>query len=108
MANVGSKISGYPTMNVAASNSSWLVVEHSNGTSNVNYKIAITDLFANATSNVTFANNTLSVNNFILRRTDTPANSTITVTKGTMWFDDTYLYVATANNTIKRLTLSSF
>lgn len=38
----------------------------------------------------------------------TPANSTITVKKGTLMFDNTYLYIATANNVLKRVTLSSF
>lgn len=38
----------------------------------------------------------------------TPANSTITVTKGKLWIDSSYLYVATANNTVKRVALSSF
>jgi len=38
----------------------------------------------------------------------TPANSSVTVKQGTIMYDDDYLYVATANNTWKRLTLSSF
>lgn len=38
----------------------------------------------------------------------TPANSTITVTQGEVWTDGTYLYVATANNTVKRVSLSAF
>ena len=38
----------------------------------------------------------------------TPSNSTINVAQGTLWFDSTYLYVAIANNVLKRLTLSSF
>lgn len=38
----------------------------------------------------------------------TPANSTITVTKGTTMYDANYWYVAVANNTLKRVALSSF
>jgi hypothetical protein len=38
----------------------------------------------------------------------TPANSTIAVQQGKIWSDGTYIYVATANNTVKRAALSSF
>ena len=39
----------------------------------------------------------------------TPANSSAqVVTKGVMWTDGTYLYVATANNTCKRVSLTAF
>lgn len=38
----------------------------------------------------------------------TPLSSTDTVTEGTIWFDNSYLYIATANNSIKRVSLSSF
>lgn len=38
----------------------------------------------------------------------TPANSTITSTGGTFWYDSNYLYIAVANNVVKRVALSSF
>jgi hypothetical protein len=39
----------------------------------------------------------------------TPANSTATtIAAGTMFWDSGYLYVATANNVVKRSTLSAF
>ena len=39
----------------------------------------------------------------------TPANSTaLTVKAGALFFDNTYLYVATSNNNIKRVALSTF
>lgn len=39
----------------------------------------------------------------------TPANSAaLTVTQGTIWFDSTYVYVAVANNVVKRASLTSF
>jgi hypothetical protein len=38
----------------------------------------------------------------------TPANSTITITQGRIFYDNDYLYIAVANNTIKRVALSSF
>lgn len=50
----------------------------------------------------------LSANSLILAERSTPANSSITVTKGSIFFDDSYIYVATANNTLKRIELTSF
>lgn len=42
-------------------------------------------------------------------RSDTPANSTaVACVRGEVWSDGTYVYFATANNEVKRATLSSF
>lgn len=38
----------------------------------------------------------------------TPVSSSDAVEKGKIWFDTNYLYVAVANNTIKRVALTSF
>jgi len=39
----------------------------------------------------------------------TPANSSaLTVLGGTLLYDSTYLYIATANNIVKRVSLSTF
>jgi hypothetical protein len=54
--------------------------------------------------NVLFGNTSANV----VLQTTTPANSTITVTQGTVFYDADYLYVATANNTLKRVSLSTF
>lgn len=61
---------------------------------------------------------TISVNNFILtlagqipaRHTAGPANSTTFtgISQGIILFDDNYIYVATANNFLKRVAISSF
>jgi len=40
--------------------------------------------------------------------TDPVANNLITVTQGQMFYSDSFLYVATANNLLKRIALSSF
>lgn len=50
----------------------------------------------------------ISTNTLIIRGNSTPTNSTMTVTKGSMFYDDSYLYISTANNVIKRITLNSF
>lgn len=38
----------------------------------------------------------------------TPANSAITIGQGRLLYDNDYLYIATANNALKRVPLSSF
>jgi hypothetical protein len=69
----------------------------------------VTNLFNNCSSNLTISNTSvLSTNNFTLRRSDTPSNSTITVARGTMWFDENFLYVAVSENILKRVSLDSF
>lgn len=57
-----------------------------------------------------FANsfNQVGASQLALMPNVTPANSVITSTKGVMFFDTSYLYVATANNTLKRVALSAF
>jgi len=58
-------------------------------------KVTVGDLLGNSSANVVIFNST-------------PANSAITVKKGTLMFDSSFLYIATANNTLKRVALSSF
>ena len=50
----------------------------------------------------------ISTNTFIIRNKSTPSNSTMTITRGSMFYDDSYLYISTANNVIKRISLQSF
>lgn len=50
----------------------------------------------------------LTANSVKLNDRQTPANSAITINQGRVFFDDNYLYVAVANNEIKRAALSSF
>jgi len=78
-----------------------VIVDDPSGTAPTK-KITVTTLFSN-TANLTVVSNTLVTEN-----KQTPANSSVTVRKGTIFFDDTYLYIATANNTLKRVTLESF
>ena len=60
-----------------------------------------------------FANTTISQlaitgDRVVIENDKTPSSNTQTMTKGSIFFDTNYLYVATANNTIKRVSLSSF
>jgi hypothetical protein len=52
-----------------------------------------------------------SVDNLIIRQESqysVPVSSDATATKGMMWYDDDYLYIATADDHVKRVALSDF
>lgn len=89
------KISEFPTLSGPNGNT-YLVVAHTpaNGVTNT-YTLAVTTLFGNVAANV-------------VMQEYTPSNSTITVAKGVAFFDSNYLYIATANNVLKRVALTSF
>jgi len=57
--------------------------------------ITVANLLGNSSANVAIRN-------------ATPANSTINVNSGTIFYDSSYLYVAVANNVLKRINLQSF
>lgn len=76
-----------------------IVDTHSNTTPTTK-KITVGTLFGNVA--------TVSAQAIIMMNTSTPANSTPAVVEGTIWADNNYLYVATANNLIKRVSLSTF
>jgi len=84
------------------------VVEDPAGTPVAN-SITVANLFGKINANVVLSNNSvLEVPTLISTDKRTPANSGITIARGTMFYDDSYLYIATSNNTIKRLPLNSF
>jgi hypothetical protein len=61
-----------------------------------------------AAPNSVFSNVNLQVATLVVGNTSTPISSTMNVVAGSLWFDSSYLYVATSNNTIMRVALSSF
>jgi len=75
-----------------------------NGTVTFNANTTIAGSKSTVSANTTFSGN--------LRMTsDTPASNNATSEGygvGSIWFDSDYIYVATANNTIKRAALSTF
>lgn len=85
-----------------------------------NRKISVSNLFANvvvnthiggtlsANGDVDFTSSNTEVSNLHITYDSTPASSSEAVLKGKFWFDDNYLYVATANNEIKRISLTTF
>lgn len=67
-----------------------------------------------ATKKITVANltktvysNTITANTLIISGNSTPSN-TATATAGTLLWDSDYIYVATANNSWKRVALSNY
>lgn len=60
------------------------------------------NLFTNGTHDGVFANLVVSYSN-------TPANSTaLTIARGQIFYDNNYLYIAVANNLVKRVALGTF
>ena len=55
-----------------------------------------------------FANSILYAANIISTNFTTPVNSVVPSQQGQIWFDTNYIYVAVANNVLKRCLLSSF
>ena len=94
----------------APSNDDLLVIVDSPANNAITKQVTVSDFFNNAAANVTVGNTYyLSANNFVIRRRATPvASSGTSDLQGSIWFDTNYIYVATANGTIKRAALSSF
>lgn len=94
MASNKKKLSQIAVVNSASSSDRVPLVKDPNGTSSTR-TITIENLFGNSSANTKVQ--------YI-----TPANSTITVARGTIFVDNTYIYVATSDNILKRVNLSSF
>jgi hypothetical protein len=94
MTDNAKKTSELATTNNAVANDRIVILKDPSGTP-LTRTIKVSDLLGNSAANVVI-------------RQSTPANSTITVKEGTLLYDNNYLYVATANNTLKRVALNSF
>ena len=94
MSDRAKKISELTALTAPAAVDLLVIVDDPTGTPITKY-VTVGNLFGNSSANVVIFNST-------------PANSTITVKKGTLIFDSDYLYVATANNTLKRIALTAF
>jgi hypothetical protein len=95
---------------VAPTGDDLLVIVDNSSAATTKY-VKVGDFLANGTSNVSVSNSaTLSANTFVIRRVETPLASTgsVGIEQGTIFYDSNYLYVAVANNTIKRVALSTF
>ncbi len=72
--------------------------------------LVIQDVSANTTNKITVLDLTKTVvaNTLVITGNSTPTNSSITVTQGTVLYDTDYLYIAVSDNTLKRVSLTSF
>ena len=95
MADKAKKISELTALTAPAGEDLLVIVDDPTGTSNATKKVTVSNLLGNSAANVAIRN-------------VTPANSTITVQQGTIFYDNTYIYIATSNNNLKRFSLSSF
>ena len=94
MTDNAKKTSELATTNNAVANDRIIILKDPDGTPSTR-TIKVSNLLGNSSANIVI-------------QTTTPANSTITVKAGTLFFDNTYLYIATSNNNIKRVALSLF
>ena len=94
MTDNAKKTSELATTNNAVANDRIVILKDPSGTP-LTRTIKVSDLLGNSAANVVI-------------QEATPANSTITIKKGTMLFDSNYLYIAVANNSLKRVSLNSF
>lgn len=85
MASEGVNITDLPVLTTANSSTMLIVSHTANGVTNT-CQLSVVSIFS----------------------PNTPANSTITIQKGSVLYDSNYLYIATANNTLKRVALSAF
>jgi len=94
MSDRAKKVSELTALTAPVGEDFLLIVDDPSGTP-ISKKVTVANLLGNSSANVVIYNTT-------------PANSTITVKKGTIMFDNSYLYIAIANNTLKRVSLGSF
>jgi hypothetical protein len=88
-------------------NDLFLVVRDPTGVANA-VTISSNNLFGNVTTKIV-SNTEIQGTRFkFTSAPTTPATSIDVVKQGTMWYDSGYLYVAVADNTIKRVALTTF
>lgn len=85
------------------------LVGDGNSSSNT-YKFTISNILSNSSANVVTGNSySVSAYTLIVRKANTPANSSVTGhANNSMWWDNDYLYLTLANGSIRRITHSSF
>lgn len=107
MTDRAKKISELPVLGSAGSVDLLPIVDkHTASTSNTK-TITVAAFFGNVSTNAVFQN-TVSIGTLQISKNNTPANSSITVERNTIWADSDYIYVAVANNVVKRVALNTF
>ena len=100
------KVTALTAANTIAANDIVYIVADPGG-SPASKKITVSNFYANFVVQARFAN-TLTANTLVFGKRTTPTSNSDTAANGSMWFDTNYIYCATANNTIKRVLLSTF
>lgn len=92
-----------------------LVIVDSPSSNAITKKVTVGNLFSNVSSNVslasayTFTANNVTATNLKITRKEVVVSGSNTVNvQGQIWYDDNYIYVCTANGTVKRAALSTF
>lgn len=94
---------------VSPSSDDLVVIVDSPASGAATKKVSVANLFGNSSANVVVSNTAvLSAKNIVVRRKETPNNSTATDQQGTIYFDDNYIYVVTSTGVTKRVALSTF
>ncbi len=112
------KLNDLPTVN-AISNNALIVVENDPDGVSTTSTVTPLVLFGNVAVNTVFTatftasgesifTSNTTVSNLHISYNSTPSSSTDSVNEGKIWFDEDYIYLATANNNIKRVALTSF
>jgi len=94
MTDRAKKISELTVLTSASGDDLLVIVDDPSGTA-VTKKITVSNLFGNSQANAVIYG-------------ATPANSSITIKQGTLLHDNNYLYIAVANNEVKRVVLGAF
>jgi len=111
MATEVKKISELNLLQSANSTDVFVVVDDTSGTpvtKKMNVGRPLTQGLKGRFANTTISQLEITGDRVVIQNDKTPSSSTQTITKGSFFFDTNYLYIATANNIIKRVALSSF
>jgi hypothetical protein len=114
MADRAKKISELTALTSPSGDDLFVIVD-SPSSNAITKKVTVAHAFNNTSANVTIKSgyylnaNNVYANNLMVTRKQTPVVSTGTSdVMGSIWFDDNYVYVATANGVVKRAALSTF
>lgn len=105
---MGQKVTELNRLFQITSDDLFIIINAPGSTDNAeSMKISVQDLLSRLPAN-TYINATLITDVLRVNTTWSPANSSAICTKGKIGFDSNYVYVATANNYVKRAALSEF
>lgn len=93
----------FPTANSVDKTDLIILVKNANTTANL-YNISAQTFFGSVNTDLILTSNA----KLVIGKYSTPANSSANCIKGEIWFDSNYIYLAVANNDIRRVSIESF